>query len=275
MNTSMTTDNKFSDSISYVYQNYMVPLIFESYAVDLATRVSRQSPASLLEIAAGTGVVTKEIASRLRSDARIMATDLNQPMLELAKKSVPDRRITWQQCDALALPFETKSFEAVVCQFGAMFFSDHIQAYKEANRVLKPNGRYYFNVWDQISENCCTLEVEDALAKYFPDDPPKFMSRTPHGYFDKKRIHSELEAAGFSKIEIETVTHTSKAPSASYIATAFCTGTPLRSEIEARAPGSLEAVTSYVSEALTKSLGKGQVEGKIQAIVITAGKLAS
>ncbi len=269
----MTSDNKFSESISLVYQNYMVPLIFESYAVDLAKRVSLQLPKSILEIAAGTGVVTKQMALRLLPEAHLIVTDLNQPMLDLAQQNIHDNRIIWQQCDALSLPFEDQKFDAVVCQFGAMFFPDHIRAYKETHRVLNPNGRIYFNVWDKISENHFTQEVEQALEKYFPNDPPKFMSRTPHGYFDVVKIRHELVAAGFSKIEIETLTHASKAPSPHFIATAFCTGTILRSEIESRAPSSLQRVTSYITDALTKRFGTGPIEGKIQALVISAIKL--
>ena len=268
----MKTDVKFSDSVSQAYQKYMVPLIFESYAIDLATRVSRQNPGSILEVAAGTGVVTKQIASRLRPDARFTVTDLNQSMLNVAMQNIHDNRIQWQQCDALSLPFDERGFDSVVCQFGAMFFPDHVRGYKEAHRVLKPNGRFYFNVWGKISENYFAQEVERALEKYFPNDPPKFMSRTPHGYFDEKRIGGELEAAGFSEIEMETINFTSKAPSPEYVATAYCMGTPLRSEIELRAANSLEKVTSYVTDALTERFGGGALEGKIQAIVISAKK---
>ena len=266
----MTNENKFSDSISLVYENYMVPLIFESYAADLATRVSNKSPQTILEVAAGTGVVTKHMVQRLKSDARLTVTDLNQPMLDLAKSNLHDSRITWQQCDALSLPFEDQKFDAVVCQFGAMFFPDRVQAYKEAHRVLKPKGRIYFNVWDQISENLFANEIENLLERYFPNDPPKFMSRIPHGYFDETKIRIELESAGFSEIAIETVPHIGKAPSSDFVATAFCTGTPLRSEIEKRAPNSLEKVRSSVAEALTKRFGTGPIEGKIQAFVMSA-----
>ncbi len=268
----MTIDHQFSESIPVAYQEYMVPMIFAPYAVDLATRVSAHSPAEILETAAGTGVVTKELVSRLSPNAHLTVTDLNQPMLDLAQKMIRDSRLSWQACDALSLPFENEKFDAVLCQFGAMFFPDHIRAYQEANRVLASKGRFYLNVWDQISENEFAFEVENFLQKYFPNNPPKFMSRTPHGYYDVAKIRRELEMAGFYEIQIETVSFRSRAPSSQFAAVAYCQGTPLRLEIESRAPGALQEVTRKVADNLAERFGTGAIEGKIQALVISARK---
>src|SRR5258707_535004 len=180
-----TTDKLFAGSIPEIYDRFLVPLIFEPYARDLAERLAQVKPHDVLETAAGTGVLTRAIASRLPVDARIVATDLNQPMLNLAATRQPgESRITWRQADALALPFEDQSFDVVACQFGAMFFPDKVQGYKEARRVLKPGGRFLFNVWDKISENDFADVVIGALAKIFPQDPPRFLSLGPHGYHD-------------------------------------------------------------------------------------------
>src|SRR5205807_9807442 len=157
----------------------------------------------VLETAAGTGVMTRAIASRLPAHARIVATDLNRPMLDRATaRQFPDGRIEWRQADALALPFEDQSFDVVACQFGAMFFPDKVQGYKEARRVLKPSGHFFFNVWDRISENEFADVVTQALATLFPQDPPRFMARIPHGYHDVEKIREELTAAGFKEISI-------------------------------------------------------------------------
>ena len=151
-----TDDRMFAGSIAEIYDRYLVPLIFESYALDLASRLVEANPLDVLETAAGTGVLTRATASHLPADARIVAIDLNQPMLSRARaRQSQDGRIEWKQADALALPFENQSFEAVVCQFGVMFFPDKVQGYLEAWRVLKPGGRFLFNVWDQISERVC------------------------------------------------------------------------------------------------------------------------
>src|ERR1700682_5314092 len=142
----VATDKVFSGSIPEIYDQFLVPLIFESYALDLATRLAQTAPRDVLETAAGTGVLTRAIASRLAAHARIVATDLNQPMLNHAAAQSQDGRIEWKQADALALPFQDQSFDVVACQFGVMFFPDKIQGYKEARRVLKPAGHFFFNV---------------------------------------------------------------------------------------------------------------------------------
>ena len=108
---------------------YLVPLIFQAYASDLAPRVAQAAPAQVLETAAGTGVLTRALAPLLRADARYTVTDLNQPMLDrAAARQGSDQRIIWQQADALHLPFSDDSFDAVCCQFGAMFFPDRVAA---------------------------------------------------------------------------------------------------------------------------------------------------
>jgi SAM-dependent methyltransferase len=210
------------------------------------------------------------MVGRLDAHTRIVATDLNQSMLDLAQSRLSDGRITWQVADALALPFEPQTFDVVACQFGVMFFPDKIEGYKEACRVLKPGGRYLFNVWDTLATSDFPLAISSALEELFPDDPPGFMARTPHGYHDETRIRGDLTAAGFKSVEFETLGRTSRANSAREAATAFCQGTPLRKEIEARSPSGLEAVTEHAALALERKFGTGAIEGRIRAHVITA-----
>ncbi|WP_439373546.1 class I SAM-dependent methyltransferase [Bradyrhizobium sp. PMVTL-01] len=266
-----STDKVFAGSIPKIYDEYLVPLIFSIYAQDLARRVAARSPSVLLEIAAGTGAVTRAMATALPPGVRYVATDLNEPMLAVAaQRQADDDRITWRQADAMALPFGDAEFDVVCCQFGAMFFPDRVKAYGEVKRVLKGDGTFVFNVWDRIEDNVLTHEATVALAKLFPDDPPRFMVRTPHGYHDKAVIRTDLERAGFGDISIETRSETSRAPSAEYVAIALCQGTPLRSEIEARDASKLQAATDVVAEALRARHGSGAIDGKIQAIVIEA-----
>jgi ubiquinone/menaquinone biosynthesis C-methylase UbiE len=265
------SDKLFAGSIPEIYDRFLVPLIFESYARDLAERLANVKPRNILETAAGTGVLTRAIVSSLAADVRIVATDLNQPMLDhAAAKTQPESRITWRQADALALPFEDQSFDAVVCQFGAMFFPDKVLGYREARRVLKPGGHFIFNVWDQISENEFADVVTEALATIFPQDPPRFMARIPHGYHDVAKLREELAVAGFASISIETRGDISKAQSPRDPAIAYCQGTPLRNEIEARGAPGLEAATQACAEALALRFGNGPVAGRISAHVIIA-----
>ena len=265
----LETDKVFAGSIPEKYDRYMVPLIFEPFALDVAQRAASLSPSAVLEIAAGTGVVTRALAPKLSPSASYIVTDLNQPMLDYAAlRQGSDRRIKWRQADALALPFENAAFDLVCCQFGAMFFPDRTSGYREARRVLKPGGHFLFNVWDRIEENVFADDVTNALAKMFPNDPPRFLARTPHGYHDTALIRRELEAAGFSQVTIETRAEQSRASSPRVPAVAYCQGTPLRNEIEAR--GKLDAATDTAAAAIADKHGRGEVAAKIQAHVITA-----
>ena len=267
----VATDKLFAGSIPDIYDRFLVPLIFEPYAIDLARRVADLDPRVVLETAAGTGVLTRAIASHLPAEARIVATDLNQPMLDHARaRQSQDGRIEWKQADALALPFEDRSFDVVACQFGVMFLPDKVQGYREARRVLKPGGRFFFNVWDRISENEFVDTVTRSLADLFPHDPPRFMARTPHGYHDVDRIREELNAAGFASISVDAVDAQSRAASPRDAAIGYCQGNPLRTEIEARDPSGLENATEHAAEALAQRFGRGAIEGHVRAFVITA-----
>src|SRR5262249_43000677 len=153
-------------------------------------------PKRVLETAAGTGIVTRELARKLGRDAALVATDLNHAMLDVAKSKLAGTNVEFRQADALALGFESDTFDAVICQFGAMFFPDKVKAYREAWRVLKPGGRFVFNVWDRIERNEFAEAASDAVARCFPSDPPQFLRRTPYGYNDVEAIKSELKEAG-------------------------------------------------------------------------------
>jgi len=262
-------DSAFAGSIPELYDRHLVPLIFDSYARDTAARLAAFKPRDILEVAAGTGVVTRAIAAVL-PDARIVATDLNQPMLDTAAARQRGENIIWQQADAQSLPFADQNFDAVVCQFGAMFFPDRRRAYSEARRVLRPQGRYIFAVWDRISENEFADVVTKALAERFPNDPPQFLARTPHGYHDPDTIRADVAAAGFTDIAVDAVEERSRAATAFDAAFAYCQGTPLRSEIEARDPNGLTDATNVAAKALENHFGSGPIDGKISALVITA-----
>jgi ubiquinone/menaquinone biosynthesis C-methylase UbiE len=224
----------------------------------------------VLETAAGTGVVTRALVRALPAQTEIVATDLNQPMLDRAAAVGTQHPVRWQQADAMQLPFDAASFDVVVCQFGVMFFPDRPSAYREARRVLKPGGTFLFNAWDRIDENVFADDVTNALAEFFPEDPPRFMARTPHGYHDTGLIRSDLAKAGFSNVAIETKAEESRAPSPRQVAIAYCQGTPLRNEIEARGADKLEAATEHAASAIARKHGNGEVAAKIQAHVVLA-----
>jgi SAM-dependent methyltransferase len=268
------TDKLFAGVIPSVYETHMVPLIFADYAVDLAARVAARSPGSVLELAAGTGVVTRALVDRLPSWVSVLATDLNPAMLAQAAAVGTKRAVTWRQADAMALPFPDGAVDAVTCQFGVMFFPDKARAYAEVRRVLSPGGVFIFNTWDRIEDNELAEAVMAGLATVFPDDPPRFIARTPHGYFDTPAIARDLARGGFTAPpKIETIALRSRAPSARIAATAFCQGTPLRNEIDARDPARLAEATAAAAAAIAARFAGGAldapVDAKMQAHVVT------
>lgn len=263
-------DKVFNGSIPGLYETHLVPLIFEPYAVDLANRVASRCPARVLEIAAGTGVVTRHLASVLPESVSIVATDLNRPMLDQARALGTKRPVEWLQADAMQLPFADGLFDVVVCQFGMMFPPDKSKAFSEARRVLRPGGTFIFNVWDRIEENEFADIVTTVLGSMFPDDPPRFLARTPHGYHDRVMIERDLAQSGFGATpETHTVAARSRAESSRIPAVAYCQGTPLRNEIEARGASRLAEATDVATEAIARRFGRGAVEGKIQAHVVS------
>jgi SAM-dependent methyltransferase len=270
MNPGADSDRTFAGSIPEIYDRYLVPLIFEPYASDLAARLAKLPARNLLELAAGTGVVTRRLALELPASVAITATDLNQPMLDQAAAVGTSRPVSWRQADAMQLPFADASFDALACQFGVMFFPDKVRAFAEARRVLRSDGVFVFSVWDRIEENEFAATATEALAMLFPDDPPRFMARVPHGYHDPATIGRDLAAGGFLRdAVIDRVPARSRAAAPRIPAVAYCHGTPLRSEIDARAPDRLDEAVEIVASALARRFGHAAVDGKTQALVVT------
>lgn len=266
------TDKAFTGSVAALYESHMVPMLFAPYAAEMAQRVAAHPTRDLLEIAAGTGAVTAELLRQLPGANSIIATDLNQAMLDVAATKLGDSRLQFRSCDAQNLPFADASFDAVVCQFGAMFFPDRLAAYREARRVLREGGTYFLSVWDDLESNPFAAVVHEAVAGCFPDNPPGFFRRTPHGYFDVAAITATLREAGFTSVRSERLALPCRAPSAAHVAHAFCQGTPLRNEIEARAPERLGEVTGVAAVALRKAFGDGPVVTTMRAIFFEAGR---
>lgn len=265
------TDTVFAGSIPVAYDRFLVPMLFEPYAADLAERAKSYSPRDILETAAGTGVVTRAL-HRALDGARIVATDLNPAMLEVAAERLRSDRVRYQAADAQDLPFDDQCFDLVVCQFGVMFYPDKLGANREAFRVLRPGGRYLLAIWDTLDKNPASKAIQDAVAAEFPDDPPAFLARVPFGYADMEIVTADLMAAGFDDLEFETIAHRSRAPSALDAATGMCQGSPLRSEIEARDHSALERVTEAAAKALHRFEGSSGFDAPMSAHLVTATK---
>jgi ubiquinone/menaquinone biosynthesis C-methylase UbiE len=260
----------YSGSVPALYDRYRGPVFFEPFAHDIANCLADLRAGNLLELAAGTGIVTQVLAHALPGAVSITASDISQAMLDFAALQPGLARIKWRQADALALPFDDETFNAVLCQFGVMFFPDKVAAYRETRRVLKPDGPFVFNVWDRIENNEFCLVVTEAMARLFPNNPPDLLGRTPYGYFDTDQIRNELAQAGFTKVAIQTVNRQSASSSARDLAIGFCQGSPLRTEIEQRDPSRLGEATDVATQALRSRFGDGRIAGKMRAHMITA-----
>lgn len=263
-------DHRFTDSISEIYERDLVPMLFAPYATVVAEQLRARNPTRLLEIAAGTGALTRALAESLPASCTIVATDLNPAMITRASSVGTARAVEWRQADALSLPFEDASFDAVVCQFGVMFFPDKVRGFAEARRVLRPGGVYMFSTWDTLETNEFAHVVTEAVAALFPEDPPRFVGRTPHGYHDCMQVERHLRAAGFdAPLRVETLEVRSRADSPRVPAVAFCQGTPLRNEIEQRDPTRLDEATDAATRALAARFGPHALDGLMRAHLIT------
>jgi ubiquinone/menaquinone biosynthesis C-methylase UbiE len=228
-------------------------------------------PKRILETAAGTGAVTAALNDAL-PDAEIVATDLNQPMLDVAAERIRSGKVRFVEADAQDLPFDEGSFDLVVCQFGAMFFPDRVRGHAEARRVLRDGGHYLVAIWDRIERNSLSNASQEALIELFPADPPMFLREGPFSYSDADAIERDLRAAGFSQVVIETVEKRSRSASAHDAAEALCYGTPMGVEVEDREPGTLDRAFAIVEDKLRAMEGPGGVDAPMSAHIVTATK---
>jgi SAM-dependent methyltransferase len=257
--------SEWVDSMPEAYERWLGPTIFEPFAEDLARRVAALAPRRILELAAGTGIATRQLLAQL-TDAEVVATDLNPAMVELGRRLAPGA--TWERADATALPIDDTSFDVVTCQFGVMFFPDRVAALAEARRVLRPGGTVIVSTWDTVERHAFAAALTAALEQTFPDDPPTFVVAVPHGYTDEAVIEGDLRAAGFADVAVERIRLEGRADAAADIARGFCTGTPLHAELERR--GSVESAGAAIAAEMTALLGAGPMWGEMAALVATA-----
>ncbi|HEX2053763.1 MAG TPA: methyltransferase domain-containing protein [Actinomycetota bacterium] len=266
---SQEQDWLWNRSMPEIYDRFLKETIFLPHARALADRAAGVGAERVLETAAGTGVLTAELVQAMPT-AQITATDLNQAMVDHGSKRVLGA--VWRRADAMELPFPDAFFDLVVCQFGVMFFPDRRAAFAEVARVLQPGGRFLFNTWDVIERSPMSAAVAAGVARSFPDDPPMFLERTPHGYNDVEVITGDLHAAGLQPGDVEHLSLEGHAPTAAGIAIGFCLGSPLRFEIEAR--GSLDEAVNSATEELTRRLGAESLTAEMGAIIFTASRPA-
>jgi ubiquinone/menaquinone biosynthesis C-methylase UbiE len=259
---------EFSGSVPGFYDRYLGPVLFEPYAVDLVSRLPAGEGLRVLEIACGTGIVTRRLRESLGESATLVATDLNEAMVGYARDAVPASGIDWQQADAQALVFDDGAFDVVVCQFGFMFLPDKAQGFREARRVLGSGGLLLANVWNSLEANPVAAAVHTTVARLFPADPPRFLE-TPYGYHDTTRIRADMAQAGWEHIQLETVNIQGLGVSATAFAAGFALGSPLAHELAARGADP-DAVVRALTDALVPIAGEQPFKPALAATVITA-----
>ncbi|MBK1661505.1 class I SAM-dependent methyltransferase [Paracraurococcus ruber] len=264
------SDTAFAGSIPQLYDRHLGAGMFGPHAAEVAARLAGLRTGAVLEVAAGTGLATAALAQVLPAAVAITATDLNQAMLDCAAAKPALARVAFRQADAQALPFPDAAFDAVVCQFGAMFYLDRVRAHAEARRVLRPGGRYLLSLWDSLAHNPVAALVQDTLVALFPDRPPGFIARAPFGHHDPGRLRAELAAAGFAEVQVAAVPATWVAESARSPAIGYCQGSPLRAELEALGPEAVARATEAAAQAIAARYGEGRLETPIQALVAEA-----
>ena len=266
------SSSDFSGSIPRHYDECLGPIMFEPYAADLVQRVPMTGETRVLELACGTGIVTRRLRAALPVLATLVATDLNEAMVSYARAAVPLAGIVWQTADAQAVPFADASFDVVVCQFGIMFLPDKARGFGEARRVLAPGGKLLANTWRSLDENPAHRAMHDALAAMFPDDPPRFLD-TPYGYHDQSRIFADAAAGGFDDVHLDEVRLKAHGPSALDFVRGFVCGSPLTHELTQRG-ADLTSVTTGVAEAVARAGGSAPFTLDLAATVITAARAA-
>lgn len=260
----------FVGTVPQNYDRYLGPVLFHGFADDLTTRVPWRPGLRVLEVACGTGIVTRRLLARLRGQGTLVATDLNEAMLAHGRREVAaDPALEWRQADATALPFPDGSFDAVVCQFGLMFFPDKALAVREALRVLKSAGVYLFNVWDAFEHNPIADLTHQTVTALFPADPPQFYA-TPYGFHRPEPIVAWLKQAGFERIEWNRVAKTGSSPTAADAASGLIDGNPIGEDIARRRSDAVAEVKRALAARIAARLGDRPVQVPLRALVFTA-----
>lgn len=262
---------EFVGSIPDFYDRGMGPVMFADFAADMAQRVKALEPKLVVETAAGTGILTRALRDALPGRTKIISTDLNPPMLEVARqKFARGEPVVLQPADAVDLPFDDACCDLLVCQFGLMFFPDKEQSYRTAFRVLEEGGHYLFSVWDSHDFNPYGEVTHRVAGTFFPDNPPQFYA-LPYAFSAIDPIKDGLMAAGFSGVDISVVRLEKAVPDPELFARGMVFGNPLYDQIRGRG-GEPEAVVAAILAELRERFGSDPMVVQLQEIVFQARK---
>lgn len=268
----MSSTTAFAGSVPLNYDQYLGPVLFEPYAIDLVNRINSSSFKNVLELACGTGRVTRHLVSALPAEGFLIASDLNEDMLNVAGKMITGSNVKWMIVDSQELPFDDDSFDHIICQFGIMFFPDKTKAFAEAYRVLQPGGKFLFNVWDSLEVNPRSAIIKQVMEEIMGEDAPDFLSKGPYSYYDKDLIVASLENIGFKNIQLDIVQKTAYYASAEDLIKGFVDGSPLNAYLIQQSPSLQKEIKSKLKQKIVAEFGETQVISPMQAIVCAASK---
>ncbi len=267
----MPDNSAFTGNVSGLYDRYLGPFLFEPYALDLMDKIRNRNFKSVLELACGTGRVTKHLEETLPDDAHLTATDISPDMIEIAKEKLKGKNIEWNIVDMQNIPFQNSSFDLVLCQFGIMFVPDKVAAYKEIFRVLKSGGKFIFNCWNNLESNKFAVYADKVINSFFPDNPVTFYS-IPFSYYDKVVIMEELDKGGFENSSINLVKKEGQSKSSKEAAAGLIEGSPAAIAINERDPKLITVIREKLAEMLSKEFGSNPLKCSLEAYVIESTK---
>ena len=253
------------------YDQFLGPLYFEPYAIEVAKRIDSLQVSTVLEIAAGTGRVTRHIRERIPPPAKLIASDISEDMLAVAKQKLNHLNIEWQNIDAQQLPFDDNSIDLVVCCFGYMFVPDKPKAFAEAYRVLKPGGLFLFTTWDKLENNAASYTSRSIAEKYLEAPLPDSYNLAT-SMSDETAITSLLQDAGFAKISIEKVALLFLCPTAKEAAYGFVEGGAIYEEIKRRNPAWIDEIKIQLEKELAEKFGAAPMVAPMSAVISQAWK---
>jgi len=267
----MSDNAAFSGSIPEIYDKYLGPFLFEKYAIDLIERIENGEYKSILEIACGTGIVSKFLPEIFTNDEKIICSDLNPDMIEIAKKKVKEDRIEWKVVDMQEMPFDDNTFDLVFMQFGIMFAPDKEKAFREMYRVLKPGGKLLFNVWQSLEKNRFAFITNEIVTGHFKENPPAFY-QVPFSYGDENEIKRILSKVGFRDISLDNLKKSTTAEDAGLLAKGLVEGNPVILQINERDPALLPVIEKELTNELVQKMGDKPLKAELNAIVCEAIK---
>lgn len=261
----------FSGDVPTRYDEYSGPMFFEPYATEVAHRIDPSSVSVALELASGTGRVTRHLRNVLPSNTILIASDVSIDMLAIAKRKLQGVNIDWLTIDAQELPFDDASIDLVVCCFGYMFVADKLKAFREVHRVLRPGGMFLFTTWDKLEVIGASQVYRQIVKKYLTEPVPESYN-LPYSMHDSSSIKELLSQAGFLRISIERVTKDSVSPSAKDAAEALTQGGAIYKEIMRRNPEWIGEIKVLVEQDLAEKFGASPMIAPMSALISQAWK---